>query len=536
MALMTRSIAWHDGMTGGDHGFGGPAGSVTAPGLGAGAPLDDVLPEQVKDLSEQFDGYLVELRAARREIDEYATYCVRNELPVDEPVLAQLVAATHQVGMRMARQQHALLAASTTDAADLLGASEAVLRFGVATLAYVRHSLDWSAKSYGQSAQVQFFGTQSEAWPTIHYDRNGTHASVIRVERQLLELLGLPPDRFAIGVTSSGMAAYTWIEAFLLRDRLRAGDTMLLAPYIYYEAAQQLHALPEIRAERATGYTVEEFIADVVRLRPKVIFVDPLANNVRQRMFDLPELFRRLREVVTERCTVVVDGTMTGASLQPALLASDDRLEVIYYESCTKYLQLGMDFALAGLVAYPIELAERMDMLRRNTGLVLARHNAELFPRYEVSVHRRRMRRIWANAERVATLLHADPRVSSAGMVHHPVLPHHPDRRLAADLPYGSGIVTFLYHDHVRNEWDNLDTVVDHILVRARTRGIQVTKGVSFGYSVPRVWAQSVSTTEEEYRYVPIPDDEPRFLRLYVGDRMHQVEGLVEAIAEAIVG
>jgi len=89
------------------------------------------------------------------------------------------------------------------------------------------------------------------------------------------------------------------------------------------------------------------------------------------------ELFRRLREVATERMTVVVDGTMIGASLQAELFASDDRVEVIYYESCTKYLQLGMDFALAGLVAYPAELTERFDMLRRNSGAVLAGHNAE---------------------------------------------------------------------------------------------------------------------------------------------------------------
>lgn len=519
-----------------DLGAGKPTGSAVARRFGAGVPLDEVLPEQVSDLSEQFDGCLRELRAARRELEEYATYCARNDLPVDDPVLAQLVTSTHQVGMRIVRQQRTLLAASTSDAADLLGASEAVLRFGLATLAYVRHSLDWSAKSYGQSAQVQFFGTQAESWPTMNYDRNGSHASVTRVERQLLELLDLEPDRYGIGVTSSGMAAYTWIEAFLLRDRLRSGDTMLLAPYIYFETAQQLSALPEVRAERASGYSVEEIIADVVRLRPKVIFVDPLANNVRQRMLDLPELFRRLREVVTERCTVVVDGTMIGASLQPELFASDDRVEVLYYESCTKYLQLGMDFALAGMVVYPIELTERMDMLRRNTGTVLARHNAELFPRYQVSLHRKRMRRIWANAERLATLLHADPRVTSAGTVHHPMLPHHPDTGLAGSLPYSSGIVTFLYHDRPRNDWDNLDAVVDQILARARTSGTQVTKGVSFGYSVPRVWAQVVSGTAAERKYVPVTDDEPLFLRLYVGDRMHQLDGLAEAIAEAIAG
>lgn len=529
---MTRPIDWQDSTAGWDRAAGSPAGTLVAPASGAG--LGEVLPEQVADLLEQFDGCLHQLRAARRELEEFATYCARHELPVDDQVVAQLVTTTHQVGMRVLRQQQALLAASATAAPDLLGAGEAVLRFGLATLAYVRHSLDWSAKSYGQSAQVQFFGTQPEVWPTMHYDRNGTHASVTRVERQLLELLGLPAGRHGIGVTSSGMAAYTWIEAFLLRDRLRAGDTMLLAPYIYYETAQQLEALPGVRAVRASGYTVDEIIADVVRLRPRVIFVDPLANNVRQRMLDLPELFRRLREMVAERCTVVVDGTMIGASLQPGLFASDDRLEVMYYESCTKYLQLGMDFSLAGLVVYPVALTERMEMLRRNTGAVLARHNAELFPRYEVSVHRRRMRRIWANAEHLATLLQADPRVTAAGVVHHPVLPHHPDTRLAAGLPYSSGIVTFLYHDWPRNDWDHLDAVADRILARARTRRTQVTKGVSFGFSAPRVWAQVVTTNAAERKYVPVTDDEPQFLRLYVGDRMHQLDDLAEAIAEAI--
>lgn len=490
--------------------------------------------EQVADLSEQFDVCLGELRAARHQVEEYAEYCARNELPVDGPVLTQLTTATQQVRMRMIRQQRSLLEVSAEDAAELLGASEQVLRFGLSTLAYVRHSLEWAAKSYAQSEQVQFFGTQTESWPTMNYDRNGTHAAVTRVERQLLEVLDLSPDDFGIGVTSSGMSAFTWVEAFLLRDRLRAGDTMLLAPYIYYESAQQLTALPDLRTERASGYEVEEIIGDVLRHRPKVVFVDPLANNVRQRIFDLPELFRRLREVVTERVTVVVDGTMIGASLQPELFVSDDKLEIIYYESCTKYLQLGMDFALAGLVVYPVELTERMSMLRRNSGVVLARHNAELFPRYEARLHRQRMRRIWVNAERLANLLLADPRVSAVGEVHHPALPHHPDVRLIRSLPYGSGIVTFLYQERDRNDWDNLNAVVDRILAHARESGVQVTKGVSFGYSVPRVWAQDVGTTEAERKYVPATDDEPLFLRLYIGDRGHQLVGLADAIAKAI--
>jgi cystathionine gamma-synthase len=515
-----------------------PSNAIDAPAWRAALSesIEDVVATQVADLREGFDTCLRELRATRREIEDYAAYCVQNELHVDGPALAHMTTSAEQAWLRLTRAQRTLDEVSIADSAAELSAAEAVLRFGLSTLSYVRNGLEWTAKSYGQSRQVQFFGTQKETWPTMNYDRNGSHASVTRVESQLLDVLGLSADDYGIGITSSGMAAFTWIEAFLLRYRLNAGDSILLAPYIYYEVAQQLTALPHIESERASGYLVEEIVADVVRHQPKVVFVDPLANNVRQRMFDLPELYRRLREVVTDRLTVVVDGTMIGASLQTELFESDDRLEIIYYESCTKYLQLGMDFALGGLVVYPKELTELFDMLRRNTGAVLARHNAELFPRYESALHRRRMRRIWTNAERLAKMLLADPRVAAAGEVHHPALAHHPDVRLAHSLPYGSGIVTFLYHERDRNDWNNLNAVVDQILVHAQKSGVQVTKGVSFGYSVPRVWAQDVGTTEAERKYVPATDDEPLFLRLYIGDRAIQLEGLADAIASAIAG
>ena len=48
--------------------------------------------------------------------------------------------------------------------------------------------------------------------------------------------------------------------------------------------------------------------------------------------------------------------------------------------------------------------------------------------------------------------------------------------------------------------------------------------------------AQDVGTTEAERKYVPATDDEPLFLRLYIGDRGHQLDGLANAIAKAISG
>jgi cystathionine beta-lyase/cystathionine gamma-synthase len=124
----------------------------------------------------------------------------------------------------------------------------------------------------------------------------------------------------------------------------------------------------------------------------------------------------------------------------------------------------------------------------------------------------------------LAGLLQSDPRVREVGETYHPALADHPDVRIAKALPYASGVVTFLFHENGRNEKDKLNGVIDEILVYARELGVQLTKGVSFGYSIPRLWVQEIT------------DDDPWFLRLNVGDRGHQIDLLAEAVIRAVLG
>ncbi|MCW3819849.1 PLP-dependent transferase [Micromonospora sp. DR5-3] len=481
--------------------------------------LDEL--DQVPDLVKALDICAWDLRAARHDIDEFVGYCEQHMLPVDKPVVAALVAAAHQARERIAEQRQSLLTQSEIDVTQL-SASELALRFGLATLSYVRNALEWRSAAFDQSLAVQFFDLWAQGSPPVNYERYG-HNPVCRVEAQLLEVLGLSPESHSISATSSGVAAYTLVESFLLRKRLRNGDRVLMAPYIYFEASEQLTTLPFVRVERASGYGVEEIIADVVHYRPRVLFVDPLANTAEQRMIDLPGLLARLRSVVLERTTVVIDGTMLSGGLPPELLDSDDKVEVLYYESGSKYLQLGMDAGMAGLVAYPIELREAFDRQRRNTGLILYRHGADLFPRYQRSFYRRRMRRIGANALRIAELLRDDRRVTDVGEVFYPGLPDHPDARIAERLPYAGGCVTFLFHERDRNTKDELNVLFDRIFANARVLGVQVTKGASFGFSIPRISAADA-----------FAEGEPPFLRLYAGDRADQVEALAKAFVQAL--
>lgn len=472
--------------------------------------------DQVPDLVEALDTCAWDLRAARHDIEQFTAYCRLHALPVDQPVIAALQAAAQQAAERIAERRQSILAGAGPATGEL------ALRFGLATLAYVRGALEWRSAAFDQSMTVQFFDLRAQGSPPVNYERYDHH-SVGRVEEQLLEVLGLAPDRHAVSATSSGVAAYTLVESFLLRERLRNGDRVLMAPYIYFEASEQLTTLPFVRVERAPGYAVEQIIADVVHYRPRVVFADPLTNTAEQRMIDLPELLARLRSVVLERTTVVIDGTMLSGGLPPKLLDSDDRVEVLYYESCSKYLQLGMDAGMAGLVAYPVGLRESFDRQRRNTGLILYRHGADLFPRYQGSFYRRRMTRICANALRIAELLRADHRVAELGTVCYPGLPDHPDAPVATRLPYAGGCVTFLFHVRDRNTKDELNVLFGRILAYARVLGVQLAKGASFGFPVPRISAADA-----------FAEGEPPFLRLYAGDRADQVEALASAFALAL--
>jgi cystathionine gamma-synthase len=490
----------------------------------AGGPTahEDVELSQAADLIEQLGTCGRELQKAQRDVDQFAAYCVRNQLPVDQPVIARLIDAVRHAKSRIAQERRVLSWQFDAGSPEALSAGEVVLRFGLATIAYVRGSLEWCSASSAQSRIVQFFDLEAQGSQTAGYERHDNR-SLRDVERQLLETLDLPADKLAVSATSSGVAAYTLVEAFLLRERLRPDDTVLIAPYIYHEVAEQLTALPHFRVVRAASYDTEDLLTHVVRYRPRCVFLDPLANTAEQRMIDLSDLLPRLRSVVTDRTTVVIDGTMLSGGLPGHLMISDDRVEVLYYESGSKYLQLGLDIAMAGMVAYPIELTETFEKLRRNTGSILYRHGADLIPRHSGALYRRRMRRIGANALRTALLLNNDPRVRDAGQVFHPGLADHPDAEIAQKLPHAGGCVTFLFHDQNRNSRAEFDAVFDCILANARKLGVQLTKGTSFGFSVPRLSAVDASAK-----------DQPPFLRLYVGDRGDQVELLVKAVADAL--
>lgn len=476
-----------------------------------------------RELLVQFDSCTVALCDARDAIEEHARFCVRNRLPMDQPLIARLLDAVRHAEARLRQERHVLVGHGESDRPEKLSAGETVLRFGWATYSYVRGALEWCSPSTAQSCAVQFFDVGAQNSPELNYARYETSA-VESLERHVADVLGVPAGTHTVSATSSGIAAYTLIEAVLLRHRLRPGDAVLIAPTVHYEAVEQLVALPYFHTVRSQAHRIEDLLGDVRRHRPRCVFVDPQANNARQRMIDVPELIRELPSVTSDPITVVIDGTMLSCGLSPIDVPDDSPLEVIYYESGSKHLQLGLDMTMAGFVVHPTASRDQFHRQRRSTGSVLDPSAADRFPRYPSHTHRSRMQRIGHNASRAARLLHEDPRVSEVGQVFHPALPDHPDREVAATLPYPDGCLTFLFHQRERNSREELNALFERILANARTLGVQLAKGASFGFSVPRLQA-----AEDTCSDVGSP-----YLRLSVGDRADQVDLLVEAVADAI--
>jgi cystathionine gamma-synthase len=456
------------------------------PVLTAVAAQPTELPARVTDLAGQLGRCLRELHALQHELDSHIEHCRRAGLAADESIVGRLADATRQAKWEVAGQQQILLGDAEPTATERLAAVEPVLRYGTATLAYVRGTLaSCSPSPTGPDA-----------------------ASYDAVEQQLLDVFDLVPEEHAVSVTASGMAAYTLVEAFLLRERLRPGDTVLRTRHLDARIGAQLDSLPFVNVVQVDGHSAEDLIAAVRQHRPRCLFADPVADTAGQRMTDIPRLLDLLPAAVTELTTVVIDGTLVSGALPDLLPAADDRVEVLYYERSSA-LQLGIDAGVGGVVVCPAPLRPTFDQQRHNAGLAPHRTGVELFPQYDRDSYLGRMYRTGANALRLARLLHDDPHVRAVGSVYHPGMPSHPDHEIAGRLPFPGGRVTFTYH-YPDLGTAELEGLAERAGGRARQDGVDP--------------ATILSTT----------DGAPPFLSLRVGDRDDHVDIVAAALSGAL--
>lgn len=460
-------------------------------------------------------------------LGEYSAYCSSEGLRPDQSAVtvvanfckdAQAIIDENKINLEECSNSREYNAKIT----ELLQKYRALLHMALSA----SMALDWRSASYGQSWDTMFFGLDSQGHPGVNYNRYES-GQLVKVEKMMAEVLAVDQTKAAVLMTSSGMAAYNLIQSYLFAEVLRPGDSVLIPQYIYFETEEQIAKTPWLNIIKSSIHDVESIVELVKEHKPRVIFLDPLTNTVDLRMTDVAGAIKALDSLELEDdLYVVVDGTMMPGECRPwEATSSGSKVKVLYYDSCSKYTQLGLDIAMGGLVAPPVELGPLFERQRRNNGAIMYDSASNIFPQYSRETHSMRMRRFTRNAQDVGEFVLNDDSLKNIVEPHFPKLQNHPDAELSNQFESVGGVMSFTFCDAALNQRDSLNSFIEVLLAVAREQGVSITKGVSFGFSIPRISAAAA-----------MAENAPPFLRLSVGDRsLQETQLLCIALKEAFI-
>jgi cystathionine beta-lyase/cystathionine gamma-synthase len=201
---------------------------------------------------------------------------------------------------------------------------------------------------------------------------------------------------------------------------------------------------------------------------------------------DLPCVISRLAR--SDRpVRLVIDHSGRSATFQPLALAPRAiGVELVVFESVTKYAQLGLDRTAAGMIIAPRTLADRLDECREHLGTNLTDLAAHQIPEPNRPLLQARLARLGRNARELAVFL--AERYDRRGLpvrVDHPGLPGHPSFPAARTLSFQGG--TFGLTPEVDTH-ELRAQLVKAILYEARRRRVPLVEGTSFGFDTTRVY------------------------------------------------
>ncbi|EOS95369.1 cystathionine gamma-synthase, partial [Erwinia tracheiphila PSU-1] len=391
-----------------------------------------------------------------------------------------------------------------------------IQQFGLALSA-----LNWCSASTDQSKEIMFFDPADLQTSSVNYERYGS--VVLReLELNLVRAIGFSGGARTALLTSSGQAAYSTLESFLLREvfpKHPEAARVARVPYLYFEALEQLEALPQVSMTIAEDWSVKALIECVERTDSHVVFADPMANIGELPCFDFQALANDLRTRDWRNRWLVIDGTMISGGFNPfTLFDAPNHPQILYFESGSKYLQLGLDLQMLGVIVCSEQHAPALARHRRNLGTGLYQNQVARFPLFDREQLLQRMQRLTRNAEHLAASLDAI---------------EHPRSQLRVAYPrdwrkrrwnHGGGVVATTFSEPGLNNRHCLEGLIELIINSCRSAGVSITKGVSFGFGVTRISAAAA-----------IAESTDPFLRFSMGEETsEQMEQLVACVTQSI--
>ena len=378
-------------------------------------------------------------------------------------------------------------------------------RIAIQQYSYLRNSLAWCSASSAQSKKVMFFDPAENNDSACNYDRYGS-LLLKEKEIELQQSLGFDIEKTGLLLTSSGQAAYTVAESFLIRNVLSKEPTVVSCPYIYFENLEQIQELKNINFIISESWDIEEIINLVEKENAEALFIDPLANLGTLHITDFVKFSELLEGHDWSKKWLIVDGTMVSGGINLfEIFNKQNHPHILYLESGSKYLQFGLDLQMAGIVVAEKQYLPELNVHRRNTGTVMYQSGVTKFPSYDRETFLNRMRLLTRNSEILCETL------KKLNIDKKRINITFPNNWRELGWKHGGGIVAVNFEEIGVNNKPCLDFLIDLIIQECKKEEIPFTKGVSFGFSTIRVSAAAA-----------MAQNKPPFLRFSIGEESQE--------------
>lgn len=376
-----------------------------------------------------------------------------------------------------------------------------------------------ASPTYDQSKTVWWFDPAYHQSDGLNYDRYGA-PDPRDFEARLLLALGLGHEKVPLKLllTSSGVAAFTVLHQFLMSQVLTAGDTIVTSPYLYFECFEHLRQVSHVRVINSATFDAEDIIATAEKHNAKAVYLDPMANTLGLDTIDIRQVAQLLagREGWADRY-LIIDGTLiSGGMPLYEWFDKPSHPKILYYESAHKYIQMGMDIVMCGLIVSQETYHERLNLIRQVTGTTLYSRQANVLPPTDYDIHQSRMHWLTTNAEKLYHILE-----KKSGTI---ARFNFPTNWRKMGWGHGGNVVTIrLFGDDQMNKRPSLDTFTGLVLRAAEEEGVGMTKGGGLGFSVTRIWPST-----------PFIRNEDPYIRISVGVDPDEVEPVARAICKGL--
>ena len=385
-----------------------------------------------------------------------------------------------------------------------------IYRIALQEYSFLRNSLEWCSASSNQSKRIMFFSPAENNENAVNYDRYGSLLLKTK-EFNLQQSLGFDTEKVELLLTSSGQAAYTIVESFLIRYVFSEKPKVVSCPYIYFENLEQIQAIKNIDFIVSDSWELEKIINLVEKYNAEVIFADPLANLGTLHTIDFIKFAKLLEGYDWSKKWLIVDGTMISGGFNIfEIFNKPNHPHILYFESGSKYLQLGLDIQMAGIVVVEKVYLPILNTLRRNTGTIMYQTGVAKFPTYNRKQFLSRMLRLTKNSEIIYNNL------NSLNQDKKRILLTFPKNWKELGWSHGGGIVAVTFVDQGLNNRPCLDYLISLVIEECKKKDIPFTKGVSFGFSAIRLSAASA-----------MAQNRPPFLRFSIGEESKEEMELI---------